>query len=214
MLVIGTNKQNGVKTMLTFGNHQIDETRFPPAITERLLGRAVAHILGNEVASSVLAWQKRQIVGKDGKITDVTDTMLEAWRQSEANVKASEAREDEMREAKIAAMYDGTLAVRTVRAPTRDSVEAAARAIAKAEITGILKNNKLKFPGKDETIQLGEETFDADGLIDRRLANEAEGPRIKQLAERKVREDKRLKDATAKTVAAGAGNGLAASLGL
>ncbi len=212
--------------MLQYGNHQIDETRFPPAITERLLGRAVAHILGNEVSSAVLAWQKKSIAEftndaakKDGKTetikaTDVTDAMLEVWRDNETVKAATEAKEDELRAAKIAAMYDGTLAVRTVRAPTRDPVEAAARMIAKSEIIGILKANKLKFPGKDETIMLGEETFDADGLIDRRLANPAEGPRITQLAERKVREDKRLKDATAKTVAAGAGNGLAASLGL
>jgi len=200
--------------MLTYGNHQIDETRFPPTITERLLGRAVAHILGNEVSSAILSWQKKQIAGKEGKANEVTDAMLEAWRKSETNVKASEEQEDLLRAAKIAAMYDGTLAVRTVRAPTRDPVEAAARAIAKSEIVGILKANKLKFPGKDETIQLGEEVFDAEGLIDRRLGNPQEGPRIQQLAERKVREDKRLKDATAKTVAAGAGNGLAASLGL
>jgi hypothetical protein len=200
--------------MLTYGNLQIDETRFPPAITERLLSRAVSHILGNEVASAVLAWQKRQIVGKDGKIDTVTDSMLESWRQSEANLAATATREDELRAAKVSAMYDGTLAVRVSRAPSRDPVEVAERAIAKAEIVAILKANKLAFPKKDETIELAGTVYDADALIDARLVNEKEAPRIHDLAVRKVREDKRLREAVQKGATATAGDGLAASLGL
>lgn len=195
--------------MLKYGDYEIDESQFPPAITQRLLTRAVAHILGNEVSSSVLAWEKRQIVGKDGKPDTVNDSMLTTFRAT--NVEAIEAKEDELRRAKIQAMLDGTLAVRISRGPTRDPVEAAARAIAKAEVVAVLKQNGAKFPAKDEVITIGQQEVDGDMLIDRRLANH--GERIRKLAERQVADAKRLKDATAKQVAGEAG-GLAESLGL
>lgn len=207
--------------MLKYGDYEIDETRFPPAITQRLLSRAVAHILGNEVASSVLAWEKRQIAeARQIKADAVTDAMLQEFRADPSSVAKTDEKENELRMAKIAAMLDGTLAVRISRGPTRDPVEAAARAIAKAEVVAVLKHNGAKFPGKDETLSVpgtdanGQPTsteVDGDTLIDRRL--EKHGDRIRKLADRKVADERRLREATAKTVAGEAG-GLAESLGL
>lgn len=198
--------------MLKYGDYEIDETKFPPAITQRLLSRAVAHILGNEVSSSVLAWEKRQIAeAKDIKADAVTDAMLQEWRANPTAIEATNVKEDELRQAKIASMLDGTLAVRVSRGPTRDPIEAAARSIAKAEVVAVLKRNGAKFPAKGEVITIGQQEVDGDTLIDRRLANH--GEHIRKLAERQVADAKRLKDATAKQVA-GETAGLAESLGL
>ncbi len=199
--------------MFTVGTYEIDETKIAGPVVNRLLQRAVAHILNNECSANVLGKTKRAIVGKDGKPDTVTDAMLATWRASPANQAQIAAWEDAYCAEKIAAMYDGTLSVRVARGPTRDPEEAAARAIAKAEVVGVLKTNGVKFPGKDETIVIGDQELDADTLIDRRLAHAEHGPRIAALAKRKVADDKRLRDATAKAVGAESG-GLAASLGL
>ena len=136
--------------MLTIGDYQVDETRIAPAVQTRLLQRAVAHILSNECSASVLNKTKREIVGKDGKSESVTAAQLEAFRESEAGKAFIEAAEEAFCTGKIAAMYDGTLSIRVATGPTRDPVEAAARAQAKAELVLDLKKNGGKFPGKDE----------------------------------------------------------------
>lgn len=197
--------------MLTIGDYNVDETKFAPVVTQRLLQRQVAHILNNEASSFVLAKTKRAIVGKDGKPDSVTDEQLEAYRA--AHAVEIDAWTDEYRQGKIAAMHDGTLSVRVARGPSRDPVESASRTIAKAEVAGVLKNHGAKFPGKDETVSIGDQDLDGDTLIDRRLAHAEHGPRIRKLAERKVADDKRLREATAKA-SVGETGGLAASLGL
>ena len=205
--------------MFTVGEYEIDETKIAPAVTLRFVKSGVAHVLSNECAANVLGKTKRAIVGKDGKPDTVTDAMLATWREDAANQAQIVAWEDAYRAEKIAAIYDGTLSVRVARGPSRDPEEAAARAIAKSEIMGIFKTNGLKFPGKDETAAIANPVtgvvieHDADGWIDLRLGNPEHGPRIAALAKRKVADDKRLRDATAKAVGAEAG-GLAASLGL
>lgn len=196
--------------MLKIGDYEIDNERFPPAITDRLLQRAVAHILNNECAASVLGKIKRQIAGADGKIDTVTQAQVDTFRETQEAIVA--ALEDEFRQAKIAAMYDGTLSVRAASGPSRDPVEAAARGIAKAEVTTVLKQHSLKFPGKDEVVTLAGTEYDADALVERRLGHPEHGPRIKTAAERKVREAKRLREQSAKATAS-AGD-VAAELGL
>ena len=204
--------------MFTVGQYEIDETKIAPAVVTRLLQRATAHILNNECSANVLGKTKRAIVGKDGKPDTVTDAMLETWRASEANKAQIVAWEDAYCAEKIAAMYDGTLSVRVARGPSRDPEEAAARAIAKREVEGIFKTNGLKFPTKDDVATITgadgvDVTLDADGWIDRRINPPDHRDRIAALAKKKVADDKRLRDATAKVVGAESG-GLAASLGL
>lgn len=196
--------------MLKVADYEIDESRIAPAVMQRLLTRAIAHILNNECAANVLGKTKRAIVGKEGKPETVSEAQLEAWRASEANGAMIEGWESEYCLAKIAAMYDGTLSVRVSRGPVRDPVEAAMRALAKAEVVTVLKNNGAKFPKDDETVSIEQpngETVQLSGdeLIDRRLAHATHGERIRKVAERKVAEDRRLKEATTKA----AGGGLA-----
>ncbi len=176
--------------MLTIGDYEIDETKIPTNVVNRLLGRSIAHILSNECASNVLGKSRRAIVGKDGDPKSVTEAMLETYRN--ANAEQLQKWSDEFCSGKIAAIYDGSLSVRVARGPSRDPVEAAARAIAKSEITAVLKTNGLKWPKADETVEVGGQEVDGDTLIDRRLANVEHGARIAKLAERKVADDKRL----------------------
>ncbi len=199
--------------MFKVGEFEIDESKIASAVTLRLLQRATAHILNNECAANVLNKTKRAIVGKDGKPDSVTDHMLASWRDQDVNRQQIEAWENEYCLGKIAAMYDGTLSVRVASGPVRDPLVAAMRNIAKAEVVGVLKANGAKFPKADETIMIGDQELDGDTLIDRRLGHAEHGPRITKLAERQVADAKRLREATAKTVAAESG-GLAASLGL
>ncbi len=192
--------------MLNVSGYEIDESKINLAVTQRLLTRAVAHILNNECAANVLGKTKRAIVGKDGKPDSVTETQLTAWREQHSEVL--DGWESEFCQQKIAAMYDGSLSVRVARAPTRDPVEAAMRAIAKAEVVTVLKNNGAKFPKDDETVSIEQpngETVQLSGdeLVDRRLAHATHGDRIRKAAERKVAEDKRLREATSKAAGGG-----------
>lgn len=212
--------------MLKVGDYEIDSGKIAPAVVDRLLSRAIGHIVHNECSANVLGKTKRAALdfindeakkagsSKVYKLEDVTDKVLETFRANETVTEAITKWEQEYCAAKIAAMYDGTLSVRSVSAPTRDPVVAAARTIAKAEVTQVLKAHNVKFPGKDETVTIGDTELDGDTLIERRLAHVEHGPRITKLAERKVAEDRRLKDASAKAAVAGTGDGLAASLGL
>lgn len=201
-------------TILKVGDYEIDSGKINPIVVDRLLARAIGHIVHNECSASVLGKTKRAIVGEDGKVESVTEVQLAAYRdENRAIVDGWEA---EYCAAKIAAMYDGTLWVRSVSAPTRDPVQGAARMIAKAEVTQVLKTHNVKFPTKNETVTIGDgdaaQELGADDLIARRLAHAEHGSRILALAERKVRDDKRLKEASAKATVTG--DGLAVSLGL
>ncbi len=204
--------------MFQVGNYEIDETKIAPAVVTRLLQRATAHILNNECAANVLGKTKRAIVGKDGKPDSVTDAMLAEWRGQDANAAAIAEWEDAFCNSKIAALYDGTLSVRVARGPTRDPIEAAARAIAKGELVMDLKNRGGKFPKGDDLFTITDaagtdHSFTGDEMIDRRLAHPEHGPRIMRDADKKVKDEKRLRDNMAKAVGADVG-GLAASLGL
>src|ERR1700733_5639459 len=195
--------------MLKFDTIEVDEAALPPAVVHKMLQASFSHILGNEVASSVLGQERKAVIEASKATGDTPLTLadlkgtdnphLAAFRA--ANAKLIDEWESAAREAKVAAMLDGTIAVRSTRAPTRDPVEAAARAIARLEIAGILKRDGLKFPGKDETMLLGTQEFTGDELIDRRIANPAHADRIRKEAERKVREDRRMRDQAAKAAA-------------
>lgn len=212
-------RREEIMSEIKFGNFVLQTEDVPAATQHRMLSSAFAHIMGNEVASTVVARIRKAVAesspksadGKERKPDSVTRDEIEAYRKTEAGASQIEKWEDELRAAKLAAILDGTLAVRTARAPSRDPVETASRAIAKAEVMAILKQNGAKFPGKDETVSIGGQEVTGDDLIDRRLTNH--GERIGKLAERKVADDKRLRDATTKATS-GESAGLAESLGL
>jgi hypothetical protein len=196
--------------MLSYGGFEVDEGAIPQAVVAKMLSSAFAHILGNEVASQVVGKIRKQIVaGSEKKASDVSRDAVEVFR--EANTDLIATWEEALRSEKVKAILDGSLSVRVSRGPSRDPLESAMRMIARMEITKTLKDNKLKWPKPDETLTLAGVEVDGDTLIDRRLANPEHSKRIKALAERKVREDARLREATQK----GAGEGsLAESLGI
>lgn len=187
---------------MKWGEYEIDNTALPATVVDRLLNSAFGHIMSNEASSHVVGKIREVLKPKDGKAGDVKTEQIQAFRKDEVNEKTIAGWEDAFRTAKIAAIKDGTLAVRVARAPTRDPVEAAMRAIAKLEVTAILKTNGLAFPGRkdgvEQTVDLGGQELSGDDLIDRRLGHAEHGPRIRTAAERKVREEQRLKDNAAK----------------
>ncbi len=197
--------------MLKYGEHEIDQAKLPQVTVDRMLQTACNHILGNEVASQVVG-EIRNVLKGDGKAADVTTDAIKAYRADESHDAQIATWEREFRAAKIAAMLDGTLTVRAAGTggSVRDPVEAAMRSIAKMEIVAILAKNGAKFPGKDATVTIGQDTLSGDDLITRRLASHED--RLRKAAEQKVAQDRRLRDNAAK--AAGDGGNLAESLGL
>lgn len=185
--------------MLKWDTYEVDDAALPGTVVSRLLNSAFAHIMANEASAHVVGQIRGVIAGKDGKRNEVSTEQVRAWRANEHNAAQIAEWEDSFRKAKVAAMLDGTLAVKVARAPTRDPVEAIMRQIAKLEVSGVLEANGVKFPKKDSTITLpGGEEVDGDTLIDRRLAHAEHGPRIKTAAERKHRDDMRLRENAAK----------------
>jgi len=187
--------------MLTYsdGKYTIDESALPAVTVQRMLQTGVNHILGNEVASAVGSKIKAAIVdGTERKASDVKTDELETYRAAHESVVATWTHD--LRTAKIAAMLDGTLTVRSSGGGgvTRDPIEAACRAIAKLEVTAVLKNAGAKFPGKDASVTIGNATLTGDDLLARRLAHPEHGPRIRREAEAKVKADQRMKANAAK----------------
>lgn len=197
---------------ITYGSHSLEHSDIPEVSRLRMLQTAFNHIMGNEVASQVVGRIRDALKG-EGKAADVTIDAIKAWRADKSNEVQLDAWEKQYRDEKVKAILDGTLSVRAAGSGTvRDPVETASRAIAKMEISAILANNGAKFPGKDATVTIGNDTLSGDDLIARRLAHPEHGPRIRKAAEQKVAQDRRLRDNAAK--AAGGEGGLAESLGL
>lgn len=192
--------------MLKWDIYEVDETAIPDGVKARLLNSAFAHIMSNEASSHVVG-QIRQALKNGGKASDVSTEQVKSFRENATNEAKIAEWEDSFRKAKVAAILDGTLAVRVARAPTRDPIEAAMRAIAKLEVTAVLKAHGAAFPKKDETVAIGDAELDGDTLVDRRLAHHEHGPRIRKAAERKVAEDQRLRDNATKAASGDAGLG-------
>jgi hypothetical protein len=194
-------------TDLTYGDYTINTSDIPEAVILKMLNASFAHILGNEVDSSVVARKRKAIVeakGNGAKAADVTRDEIEAWSEVEGNAEVIEGWRDELRLAKLEAIRTGQLLVRVARAVTRDPIEAFARKLAQEEVIAILERTGIVFEkgGKKTSVFLetmftiGETEATGDELIDRRLARE--GERIRKLAARKVEEDRKVKEATVK----------------
>ena len=183
---------------MKWGEYEIDNTTVPGPVVDRLLNSALAHIMTNEASSHVVGQIRRKLTPQGGKASEVTTDAVKAYRADPRHEEEIAAWEEAFRQAKLAAIRDGSLVVRIARAPSKDPVETAMRAIAKLEVTAVLKAHGLKFPGKDETVSDGENEFDGDTLVDRRLSHPEHGPRIRKAAERKVAEDNRIRENAAK----------------
>lgn len=153
---------------ITYGTHTIDPAALPTKSVQALIARGIAHYLGNEQASKVAS-------AFDG-VEGVTD-------------EQKSAKKAELQALAVKALVDGTIGTRAV-GPRGSTVDTVMRALAKAEVIGILKHNKLSFPTGDKKVKFpdGTELSGAD-LIDRRIAKH--GERLRKEAEVKMKADER-----------------------
>lgn len=177
---------------ITYGSVEIDFDTLPASSQLALASRGVTHFLGNEQASKLAAWIKAE-----GQANTEDKAAAAAWK--EANATAVSVKMDGLVAEAVAKLLAGTVGARAVGGVRVTPIEALKRQIAKREVTAILANNKLAFPkgarkdkeGNDvpaQVVQLGADSFTGDQLIERRLANPTEGPRIQKEAEKALRD--------------------------
>lgn len=160
---------------VTYGNITLDFTKLPAKSLEAMLKRGVTHYLGNEQAAKVSGWKSRFADDNNGAVP------------GDDEIAAKKA---EYVSAAVAALEAGTVGMAT-RGPAADPVEAEMERIAKREINAILKTNGAKFSGKGDERKVtfaNGQSFTMDQLVERRLANPSEGPRIKTAAEKAIKQ--------------------------
>ena len=191
--------------MLTYGDITRDPAKLPAISTAALLARGFSHLLGNEQASKIVAKIRSALA--EGKPDGYEATRADVQAFREANPALVSQWSDEAKANALKALDEGTLGVHVARGPSRDPIESAMHAIARGEVSEVLKSNTLKVPSGEKTVTLGGEAFTMDALIDRRLAKH--GDRIRKEAERKVAESerkaKRLREESANSGAADLG---------
>lgn len=195
--------------MLTFkwsdgSEHDFDA--LPEVSRQALVNRAVSHITGNEVASSVVAFIKSEIAGDNRKVESVTTDEVKAFRAADGNGEKIKAKTLEFQTAKLKQVLEGTIGVRAAGSGPRmvDPVEREMRKIAETELGIILGKHKDDTTGKpivlprgDAMLTMGPVTLDRAGWISRWLStNDASGmfgpkgeanePRIRRAAQRVV----------------------------
>jgi len=183
-------------SIINYGDHEIDTAKLPQASIDALLRRGVSHYLGNEQASKLTAWADAQAKAEGGSVP--TDEQ-KAARKAEL-----------VREA-LAALAAGTVGTR-VAGPRVEPIEAARNAIAKREVTEILRGAGIKPPKGDEAVKFADGTTKTMAqMVATRL--EKFGDRIEKEAQKKLAEDARRVKA-AQAVAAQAEAKTADALGV
>jgi len=200
--------------MLKYGEITRDESKLSDVSRNALLARGFSHYLGNEQASKVVA-KIRAILANGGKASDVTKEAIKTWRENPENASKLETFEIECEQAALAALDNGTIGVHVSSGRvSRDPVQAAMTAIARREVSDVLKGAGLKTPKGEETVDMGGQAFTMEALIARRLEKHAD--RLHKEAERQVadaqRKAKRLQEESAK--AKGANGATVEALGL
>lgn len=144
---------------IEYAGFTIDFAALPAASTDALLRRGLVHFLGNEQASKLTAWTRKQ----DAPPTD-------------------EARAEKRMEyvtAAIEALNAGTVGVRVAREggtfAKLDPIGAMVRKLAKATVMGILAQNKLNAPKGDAKVATGSGEFTMDELIARAVHRGGDG---------------------------------------
>lgn len=175
---------------ITYGNITIDVSKLPEASVTALIRRGVSHVFGNEAASRVAAFvAKEKDEGRE--VSDEGKADAKQRFQAEALEK----------------LNSGTLGYRAPSVGV-DPTEKVIRAIAKIEVTAILREHGLSFPTKDKTITFGDQTLTGDELIDRRIANH--GDRLRKEAEAEIK--RKAREAAKAAESAKANGGLTALL--
>ena len=167
-----------VGTVVSYAGHTIDLTTLPDASIHSLIRKGLTHFRGNEQASKVTTWAKKQTA--------------EGTAPTEEDIAAKKA---EFVKSALEALTAGTIGIRE-RAeggtPKATPIEKLMNEIAKEQVIELLAGNKKKFPTKKETLKFGDgsELTGAD-LIARRLSNPKFGPAIRAEAEKRLKAQQR-----------------------
>lgn len=167
--------------IVTYTSHSVDLTKLPPVSVHRLASYGLSHLLGNQAASKVVAWQEKE---ENKGATD------EQKAQAKADFQAK----------MIAALADGTIGQHASRGPAADPEDAEMERLAKVEVLATLKANNIKAPKKEEVVEFASgEKLTMEDLVDRRIAKH--GERLRAEAKASLKAKAKAKEATAKKVA-------------
>lgn len=197
--------------VITYGEHKIvDFDQLPAASRLALAQRGFAHLMGNEVASSVTGWIKQQVRGAN-KGKEVTTEEVKAWRaaNSDAVAEFAKAEADEA----MGEILSGTMGTRSSgpRGPKLDEFAALCRDIAQDEVGDFLVKHQVLarnsagdyvIPGSsrkpvsggkspDKLVTIGDESFTLAQLVDRRLAKAEHKGRIEGEANKRLEAKRR-----------------------
>lgn len=168
-------------TTLNYTTHSVDMTKLPPVSLHRLASYGLAHYLGNQAASKVVAFAEKP---ENAGMTD----------------EAKAAKKAEFQTQMIAALLDGTIGQHAARGPAIDPEDAEVERLAKGEVLATLKANNIKAPKKDEVVEFASgEKLTMEDLIDRRVAKH--GERLRTEAKASLKAKAKAKEAQAKKVA-------------
>lgn len=176
---------NETPTTLNYTTFSIELTKLPPASLHRLASYGLAHYLGNQAASKVVAWAEKFETDNKRAPTD----------------EEKSARKTEVQNTMFAAVLSGEMGVHASRGPAIDPEDAEMERLAKAEILATLKANNIKAPKKDEAVTFGDGTQKTmEAMIDTRL--ERHGERLRTEAKASLKAKAKAKEAAAKKLAA------------
>ena len=188
-------------TILTYGDHSVDMSKAPVAMTAVLMSRGFNHIMANETASYVSGQIEKALELPEGTTKEARQAAFKQFRLE--NAGKVNAWEKQARDEAIADIIAGTLGVST-RGPKVDPRDAAIAAISKAEVVAKLKANSIKVPKGDEKVVLGASgSFTLAELVARNTAKYAD--RIGKEADRRIAEQTRAAKKAAELAASNAG---------
>lgn len=186
------NEVKEVPASLTYTSFTVPLANLPPVSLHRLASYGLAHYLGNQAASKVVAWAEK-------------DENKGATDEQKAAQKAT------VQAAMFAALLDGTIGSHASRGPAVDPEDAEMDRLAKAEVLATLKANNIKAPKGEEAVEFASgEKLTMDDLIDRRVAKHGERLRVEAKASLKTKA--KAKEAAAKKLQAVVAGGGAADL--
>jgi hypothetical protein len=140
----------------------------PEASRKALIGRAISHVLGNEVASIIVGWIRREVIkGTDRKADSVTTAEVQTFRAD--NAEAVKAMTLAAQDAKVKQILEGTLGVHVGGGSSVDPLTKQMLALARDEIKAVFKKQGWKFPTGEETFKAASVELDAQGWINRWL---------------------------------------------
>lgn len=174
---------------LTYGEVSRDTANLPAETIDALLARGFAHYFGNEQAAKLTAKIKSAVAAESGngtKATDVERAAVQAYRAAHADeVKAWQA---DIVAGALVALDEGKIGLRESTGPreSTDPVGVEVRKMAKARVMELLKAKSLKFPGKDEALELNGTSFTGAELIQRQI--DRHGEAMRKVAERIVKQ--------------------------